>query len=669
MFKNFKKIISEKLDYLVKESEFLYQVNVDKDEFWDLYLDSFPQGTNEIFRERRVYDCSCCRQFIKNYGTIVGIIDGKKVSIWDVEVDGYYQTVADILNEKIKSLEIDNVFYSKFKSLGTDSNKELIDNKTHTWYHFYYELPDRLVDSSSKSIENLQGATKQTMSVIDRSLSELTLESVDTVLELISDKTLYRGEEHESTITLFKKLKKEWNSSEDKNLFCWRTSMKQGRVAAIRNTAIGTLLINLSDGMDVELAVKKYESVVAPANYKRPKAIFTKTMVKNAESKISELGLTNSLGRRHAKLEDISISNVIWASGDSKKVMTNPFDELIGDVKESEKNYRYADEMSINDFVKNVLPTANSIELLVDNSHRNNLVSLIAPTDPDSPSLFKWDNTFSWAYSGDFTDSIKESVKARGGKVDGDLRFSLSWAENQRTDNSDLDAHCRLPDGGHIYFSAQHDYNSGGHLDVDIIEPNSQNNNDIVENITWANKSKMPKGDYKFLVHNYSLRGSQKGFSAEIEFEGQIHSFEYDTPLRDGEYVEVAIVNFDGSSFKLKKSLPSTKASKEVWGLKTMQFVPVTTFMYSPNHWDGNSIGNKHWLFFLEGCINPDNPRGFFNEYLKNELTEHKRVFEALGSKMKVEHSESQMSGVGFSNTMKNTVTVKINSKPINIKF
>ena len=39
---------------------------VDKDEMYNLYLDSFPVGTNAIYRTRREHDCSCCRGFIKN---------------------------------------------------------------------------------------------------------------------------------------------------------------------------------------------------------------------------------------------------------------------------------------------------------------------------------------------------------------------------------------------------------------------------------------------------------------------------------------------------------------------------------------------------------------------------------------------------------------------------
>ena len=61
---------------------------------------------------------------------------------------------------------------------------------------------------------------------------------------------------------------------------------------------IGTLLVNVSNDMDLDTAVKKYEQIVAPANYKRPKAIFTKKMLEDAKKTISELGYMDSLNRR-----------------------------------------------------------------------------------------------------------------------------------------------------------------------------------------------------------------------------------------------------------------------------------------------------------------------------------------------------------------------------------
>ena len=115
-FIKFKEIMQNHFAEMTKDVKCLFEVEVDKDELWNLYLDSFPAGTNEIYRERREYDCSCCKQFIRNIGNAVVIKNNQVHTIWDLELnDTTYQPVVDALSAYIKSHAVTNIYVSKFK--------------------------------------------------------------------------------------------------------------------------------------------------------------------------------------------------------------------------------------------------------------------------------------------------------------------------------------------------------------------------------------------------------------------------------------------------------------------------------------------------------------------------------------------------------------------------
>lgn len=52
-FKKFKQALQKHFNEMVFGADRLYEVDIDKDALWNLYLDSFPAGTNEVYRERR----------------------------------------------------------------------------------------------------------------------------------------------------------------------------------------------------------------------------------------------------------------------------------------------------------------------------------------------------------------------------------------------------------------------------------------------------------------------------------------------------------------------------------------------------------------------------------------------------------------------------------------
>ena len=685
-FNLFKKELNNHLEKMYKNKH-LFEVNLDKDVLYNLYLDSIPPEDNKIYKTRREYDCSCCRHFIKAIGNVVSIKDGVVETIWDFESsDSRWTHVAKKLSEYVKSNPVSEVYLSKFPTIGTNFDFSEEDGKSIKWEHFYTKLPDKFVHINrlrwTDTFDTTRGEYRDIRNVFKRSLNELTMDSVLTVLDLINQGSLYKGDEYKHILDSFRTVKKDYDklSDDKKELFTWEMSLIVDKaVAKIRNTAIGTLLIDISNNIDLEEAVRKYEAVTAPSNYKRSKPIFTKKMLEDAQKTITELGYLESLERRYANADDITVNNILFSNKDTAKRISGAsslFEQLEKETKGSPKKFDRVEEIPVEKFISDVLPTCTEVEAYVEGKHTPNFVSLIAPVHSDAKTMFKWNNNFSWAYTGNMTDSmIKQNVKNAGGKVDGVLRFSIQWNDLGELDANDLDAHCKEPNGDEIFFSSYKKprvSKLGGQLDIDIINPIK--GVPAVENITWPDIRRMKEGTYKFFVHCYNNRGGRSGFRAEIAFNNETYSFDYNKPLKQNENVQVAEVTLKDGKFTIKELLPSNYSSKDIWGIKTNEFIPVSVICYSPNYWDEqNGIGNKHYFFMLKNCVNPELPNSFYNEFLNSELyPKHRKVLEALSSKAHVLETEDQLSGVGFSSTLRNDLVVKVKGateRVLKIKF
>ena len=659
----------------------LFEVDLDKDYLWDLYLDSFPAGTNEIYRVRREYDCSCCRHFLKTMGSVVRIDEHNDIhTIFEFDTDSeVFQPVMNALDAYVKSKTITDVFVTSDRTVGTDKNHEMSDDgSVNTYEHFFLHIPEECIKKKDE-LGTIGGRHRDRKNVFKRSLDEISWEAVNTVLELIESKALYKGEEWMNAIRDFKTYKTEYEMvpGNKKHNWAWKWSGYAGDVVGkIRNHSIGVLLTDITDGMELEEAVRRYERIVAPTNYKRPKAIFTKKMLEDAKKTVSELGYMDSLGRRFATADDITVNNILFSNRDvAKKSSGNVFDDMMSDVTVDAKKFSRLEEVNVEKFVNDILPTARELEVLLENRHARNMVSLIAPEIKDAKSMFKWNNGFSWSYAGNITDSdIRENVKMAGGNVEGVLRFSIQWNDGAVPNDNDLDAHCVIRNRrtndwmDHIHFAKKKSYCTGGFLDVDIRVPSREiRGKAAVENIAWASKRNMAAANYEFLVHLYSYRGGDDGFRAEIEFDGNIYSYNYDGRFPSDRTIRVATVTLDkNGNFSIVHHLETAQSSRDIWGLKSNTFVPVSTVMYSPNYWDDQQgIGHRHYFFMLKDCKNPDTPNGFYNEFLKHELEQHKRVFEALGGRMKVTDTEDQLSGIGFSTTKRDEVVVRVTGTAI----
>ena len=668
-FKNFRDSIEKQFDKMKKND--LYITSANRDDVWETYLDSFPEGTNNIFKEKREYDCSTCRIFLKNIGNVVTINQKNElVSVWDVKVEGYYQEVADTLSTYVKNFVIKDIFLYSESKVGEASTNQLLENgSVHKWNHFSAVLPSKFV---SDDITALKGKEREAKGVFQRGVEQLSISSLEIVLDLMAQNSLYRGEEFKKSVKDFLRLKEQYQklkSEKERDNFLWKNV--KNRVSLLKNSVIGTLVEDLSNGDEIEKAVRAFESKVAPTNYKRTSAPVSKGMVEQAVKKIDELGLETSLHRRFAVASDVSINNVIFADRSVSAMMKDSLmSMLLKEVKPSKKSYDKVEEISIDDFVKNVVPKVDSIELLIENRHKSNLVSVIAPKSENPKPIFLWDNAFSWSYNGEIADSsIKERVKQAGGSVSGDLRISLSWFNTD-----DLDIHLREPDGYKVDYTNKHSPKSYATLDVDMNV--NRPVRDAVENITWANRSRIKKGKHTILVNNYTSRESvDVGFEIEVEYLGEVYNFSYAKKVKAKGTISVFDFEIENGKIVFKnigKEVNSTTLAQEVWNVKTGSFQKVSMMMLSPNHWDENEAGNRHHFFVLDGCTNPERARGFYNEFLRSDLIPHRKVFELLADKMKCEESSEQLSGVGFSSTKRDEIICKVNgtfSRVLKIKF
>jgi len=667
-FVSFRTAVAKTFQDMTADGAILFQADIDKTKIWEVYLSSFPEGSNPIYKTRTEHDCNCCKAVIRQVGGAVAIKNGKIFTIWDAVIKGEpeYQQVSNALAAYVRSCKITGRFFTSEPKFGTARNFEKAGgNEIIPHDHFYLTMPKNVVVPSA-DIGPKKSEFESTRQVFHRGLSELTVDSLETVLELIAQNSLYRGAEHKFAVSSFLTLKKAFDKAENKELFSWeKVVTTQPAVARINNSAVGTLLNNLSKGMDLESAVKAFESVVAPHNYKRPTALVTEKMIKQAQEKVQELGLMSAFSRRFASLADVSINDVLFADRSIKADLSGSvFADLSATASSAPKKLDKLQDVPIEKFIAEYLSTATSIELLLDNKHTNQMVSLVTADDPTADRIFKWDNNFSWSYRGETADAIKERVKAAGGNVDADVCCRLAWSNYD-----DLDLHLGCPNGTEISFRNRR--NIGGELDVDMNAGGGQTRQPV-ENIFFSNAKTMKAGKYRLYVNQWSRREEKEtGFTVQIQIFGEIHSFEFSDNGRSGNNTEIATLVSDGKGKITVEGSQGISEKKTVWNISTNEFVKVHAMLLSPNYWQ-QQVGNKHYFFMLEGCENDETARGFYNEFLRSELDPHRKVFELLASKNKPGFTKNQLSGVGFSSTVENKVVCRVTGKTtrvINIVF
>ena len=671
----------------------LFRSKVSGDQIWQAYMQGF--GEDPIFRDpaSSVHNCDQCKHFFQRYGNIVAIAEDNSImTMYDGDAnDEYRQSFANMRNLLI-SAPIENVFVETFDylhnavyerctkessmfALNLDHTvkrytKEEAEkfgvvkpNETRTFNHFCVRLPKEFVDMSYNTVEKIQARFRDDKNVFKDGLDKIPVDTLQLVLDLINQGSLLNGDTYKFKVEDFLRMARKYVelSAAEKDNWCWVFSCNYP-FARFKNEAIGKLCLELAEGKDINAACLDFNKRVDPANYMKATAPITKQMIDKAKSFIAEKGYEESFTRRCATMEDIRVCDILHANAGDGSV--KPVSILDGIKPTSTRHKRSefdgVEVVSIEKFMKDILPGCTSVEVFLLNSHENNFVTLTTPVKKDSKPIFKWGNNFGWTYNGNLAgkSEIKEAVKAAGGFVNAPFRFSIMWNEDGRS-ICDLDAHAKEPNGTEIYFGSYKGRKTpvcGGMLDVDMIRPVGVG----VENIFWNEPESIMDGAYRFFIVNFDQRNNN-GAKAEIAFGDEVFTYVVDHEIMHN--TDIATVHIkNGMIDHIDQSrylVDGNATSKEIYGLETNQFHKVNLVCLSPNHWDG-AFGNKHYFFMLDGAKAPESIRGFHNEFLRPELLEHRKVMEVLGNTLKVESTDKQLSGLGFNATVRDEVVLRL---------
>ena len=667
-----------------------------------LYI-AFMEPYDEVFRSltSTVHTCRNCSNFLRRYGNIVSIdAEGKLVTVFDNIQTGIekYDNVAAQLAQRIREANIVGIFVQTYDELvtlpyernnktqneyqvGMASNVRIYTHEegmsfgipgiqlpgnevlySETFNHFNGKLLKANVSFSNDSKGKLLADANVKAQLLQKALG-ISVSYYKDTLEFIKCGALRDAEKHIETI---EKLIQIVENNDGSNVYLWKHSL-DAKTSMFINSLLGKFVEMYASGeKEIEEAVLFYNKQADPLNYKQASAPVSRVQIENAVKYFNENGYMESLSRRHATMNDIDVNEIRHINRGNVSKAASVFDSIKPTktpVSLKREDFAKCPTIAMQQFMDEIIPKSSSIEILFESKNANNLSIITTAENPESKGLFSWNNQFSWTNRQGLAghSKIAEAVRAQGGAVEGAImRASLSWGENEVSNNTDLDLHIHTPHDEHIYYARATGYRSGSALDVDIRVPNDHGNKNIVENIVFKDAKKLIDGVYSVWVEVFSNRRGED-FQVEVAVPGTILVLEYKGNYRTSN-VKVANIIVKNGTYIIKPLLPviqTTGVSESVWGIDTNQFHPVNLVCLSPNHWGENNSGNRHYFFSIPNCKSDVELRAIHNENLKGGLLEYRKVIQLLGKNITVKPGGDQLAGLMLNATMEDSIIVK----------
>jgi len=399
---------------------------------YDLFLMVLPKEA------RQHYNCNSCRHFINRFGGLV-TIDEKGLphsAMWNEQlVPDFFKPVVEKLRTRVEMSKVTGIFISSDSTLGHPM--------TNGWAHLSVELPNSEIYKdrySLKTAGQMMAEKREDFIMLQNALAKYVMSTIETAYELLKSENLARSEKTGGICKWFLNVKRDVNSTNiarRKQNKMWKAvSTAPTGFTHISSSMIGTLLDDLSEGMDFATVKRRFDDKMDPMKYQRPQAAPKAGNISRGEEIIKAMGAERSLERRFARLDEIQ---TIWKSRTKQApVAGGVFGHLTpkSDVKAPNHDFTGVGmkKMTWEKFKATILPFANNIEYKIQGGN-DNYSAIVTAVHYDAPPIIQWDdeydrNPFShYVYNGGSPASRWGLVVGKWTKVNAVTYQPSAWQE------------------------------------------------------------------------------------------------------------------------------------------------------------------------------------------------------------------------------------------------
>lgn len=364
----------------------------DAADLFEAFLSGLPA------RDRKHYDCHCCRRFVERYGGLVTLTPEGFISsaLWRTDVPAYFAWSVALMLGRVETAKVTGVFVNDAAVWGTPV--------TGIWTHLSGTPTLPVHVDAIKSAGQLTAEKLQDFITLKRGLSDYSVDVVREAVRVLSADALDRSEKtlgvakwllalHES-LTLLKGHRRD-------NVIWRAVATAPAGWCHVRSTMISTLMDDIKAGLGFDIVSRRWGQKMHPLQYQRPTAPPAAGTVKQANEVLTKLEAAGAMARRFARLEEVAS---YWRP---KEVAAKPespkggfFDHLLPGQADASRLELPATKMTWLRFKDVVLPNAKTLEVLAPS--RGSYFGMTTAVNPDAPPILRWDreprNPVSWFF-------------------------------------------------------------------------------------------------------------------------------------------------------------------------------------------------------------------------------------------------------------------------------